>query len=101
MSLPVELRDDARQEYDEAADWYEQQQSGKGVRFIAAVRQIFRRISATPKFYGVVVLDIRKAVVPRFPYCVYRSSFYEEPHRVVVISVFHTSRDPAIWQGRR
>jgi plasmid stabilization system protein ParE len=98
MSLPVELRDDARQEYDEAVDWYEAQRPGRGVAFISAVRRVFRRISSTPNFYGVVVLDIRKAVVPGFPYCVY---YYEEPHRVVVISVFHTSRDQAIWQGRR
>jgi plasmid stabilization system protein ParE len=98
MSLPVELRDDARQEYDEAVDWYEQQQPGKGVRFIAAVRQVFRRISVNPQFYRVVVLDIRRALVQGFPYCVY---YFEEAHRVVVISVFHTSRDPANWQGRR
>lgn len=98
MSLPVELLAVAQQEYDEAFDWYEQQRAGRGLLFAAAVRRVFQRISANPRFYGVAVLDIRKGIVLGFPYCVY---YFEEPHRVVVISVFHTSRDPAVWQGRR
>lgn len=98
MSLPVILEDDAQRELDEAFDWYDGLNPAKAARFVGAVRSIFRRISVTPQFYGIVVLDIRKAVVQGFPYCVY---YYEEPNRVIVISVFHTSRDPAIWQGRR
>jgi plasmid stabilization system protein ParE len=47
--------------------------------------------------HSVVFADIRKAVVVRFPYCVF---YRAEPTRVQVISVFHTSRDPSIWQGR-
>ena len=33
----------------------------------------------------------------RYPYCVY---YRVVPGRVVVTAVFHTSRDPAGWQGR-
>jgi hypothetical protein len=32
-----------------------------------------------------------------FPYCVY---YREESSLVRVLSVFHTSRDPSIWQSR-
>ena len=39
----------------------------------------------------------RKAVVSRFPYVVL---YREEAGEVVVISVFHTARDPSIWQSR-
>jgi plasmid stabilization system protein ParE len=47
--------------------------------------------------HGVVTGDIRKAVVTKFPYCV----FYRElSDRVEVIAVFHTSRDPSVWQQR-
>jgi plasmid stabilization system protein ParE len=47
--------------------------------------------------HAVVFAGIRKAVVPRFPYCIF---YRAEATRVHVIAVFHSSRNPAIWQGR-
>jgi len=47
--------------------------------------------------HGIVHYDVRKAVVTRFPYIVL---YREEAGEVLVISVFHTSRDPAVWQAR-
>jgi toxin ParE1/3/4 len=97
MSLPVVLRDEAQAEFDEAFDYYEAQQAGLGADFVARVQQAFDRIGANPLTHRVVYSDIRKAVVTRFPYVV----FYR-PHadRVEVLAVFHTSRNPSIWQGR-
>jgi plasmid stabilization system protein ParE len=97
MSKPVVLRQAAREEFDEAADWYEARQPGLGAQFVAAVQVVFDRISAHPQLHAVVRRDIRKAVVSGFPYSVY---YREQQTRVVVIAVFHSSRDPAIWQGR-
>ena len=57
MRLPVVRRPEARAEFDNAFDWYEQQRPGLGV-------------------YKV------------------------EPQQVVVLAVFHSSRDPKIWQAR-
>lgn len=97
MSLPLRLLPEARAEYDEAAKWYEQQQPGLGVDFVAKVREVFTRIAANPKMHAKVYGEVRKAVVKRFPYIVLHQ---EDPGEVVVISVFHTSRDPAEWQSR-
>jgi toxin ParE1/3/4 len=97
MSLPVVLRAEAEAEFDEAFDYYEAQQAGLGVTFAARVQQVFDRIGANPLLHQVVMGDVRKAVVTQFPF-----SVYYRPHvdRVEVIAVFHTSRDPSIWQGR-
>jgi plasmid stabilization system protein ParE len=97
VNLPIVLRAEAEGEFDEAFDWYEAQRAGLGAAFVAEVQRVFDRIAANPLLHGIVLADIRKAVVRRFPYCV----FYR-PHtdRVEVIAVFHTSRDPSIWQGR-
>ena len=97
MSLPIVLRDEAQTEFDEAFDFYERQRAGLGVDFVARVQRVFDRIATNPHVHVVVLGDIRKAVVTRFPYCV----FYR-PHidRVEVIAVFHSSRNPAIWQSR-
>lgn len=97
MTLPVVLRDEARAEFDAAFDWYNSQQAGLGLEFLAEVQKSFNRVAANPQIHPTVFADIRKAVVRRFPFAV----FYR-PHsdRVEVIAVFHSSRDPSIWQGR-
>jgi toxin ParE1/3/4 len=63
----------------------------------AAVQRVLDQIAAQPDFYPQVYQDVREALVPGYPYCVY---YREEPGQVVVLSVFHTARDPSIWQGR-
>lgn len=97
MNLPVVLRDEATAEFDEAFDHYEAEFAGLGVEFAGEVQEVFDRISVTPSLHAIVFADVRKAVVRRFPYCIlYR------PHaaHVEVIAVFHTKRDPSVWQGR-
>jgi toxin ParE1/3/4 len=97
MSLPLRLLPEAKAEFDAAADWYEQQRPGLGVDFIARVRDVLNRISANPRLHATVYGDVRKAVVARFPYVVI---YREDAAEVVVIAVFHTARDPSIWQSR-
>src|SRR3954452_14969573 len=97
MSLPIVFRRLARAEFDDSADWYEQRKAGLGAAFTAAVQRTLDQIAAQPDFYPQVYQDVREALVSGFPYCVY---YREEPSQVVVLSVFHTARDPAIWQGR-
>ena len=48
MSLPVRLLPEARDEFDAATDWYEQQRPGLGADFVARVREVLQRISAMP-----------------------------------------------------
>jgi hypothetical protein len=55
------------------------------------------RISANPGLHAAIYQDVRKAAVKRFPHVVL---YREEPGEVVVIAVFHTARDPSIWQSR-
>jgi plasmid stabilization system protein ParE len=97
MSLPVVLRPEAQAEFDEAFNWYEKQRPGLGVDFAAHVQDVLDRISASPELYAQVFQDVRRAVMRRFPYSV----FYKiEPQRVVVLAIFHSSRDPKTWQAR-
>lgn len=65
--------------------------------FAGRVQQIFDRVAANPQMHAVAFADIRKAVVSRFPYCVF---YRADAARVEVIAVFHTSRDPSVWQSR-
>jgi toxin ParE1/3/4 len=93
MTLPIRLLPEARVELNEAVDWYEQRRPGLGSRFFAQVKAALNRIAANPQLHA----PVRKARVHRFPYLIF---YREEPGEVIVISVFHTSRDPSIWQSR-
>jgi plasmid stabilization system protein ParE len=97
MSIPIRFLPEAIAEFNDATDWYEQRQTGLGVIFVARVREVANRIAANPRLHAAVYGDVRKAVVKQFPYVVL---YREEPREVVVIAVFHTARDPSIWQSR-
>src|SRR5262249_3661795 len=97
MSLPVRLRRAAQSEYDEAADWYESRRAGLGVRFVAALQQIIQAIADQPDRYPEVWPGVREAPVSGWPYCVY---YQVHDDHVMVIAVFHSARDPSVWQGR-
>lgn len=97
MTLPVVLRAAARLEMHEAALWYERQRAGLGRDFVEEVQQTLDAISAHPNQFAAVLRDVREAPLSRFPYCLY----YRAKHGlIVVISVFHTARDPSNWQDR-
>jgi plasmid stabilization system protein ParE len=97
MSLPLVFRRIAQAEFDAAAAWYEGQKPGLGSDFVAEVQQVLDTIASHPERYPLASDDVREALVSRFPYCIY---YRVKPDRVVVIAVFHTSRDPSLWQGR-
>ena len=51
-----------------------------------------------PLVWTEIEPGIRRAVLHRFPYCVF---YGLEPERIEVFAVLHHSRDPANWPGRR
>jgi plasmid stabilization system protein ParE len=96
MSLSIVFRLEAQAEFDEAIDWYEQQ-AELGLEFLDCVADSLTRIAATPESCEIVYEDVRRAVVQRFPYSV----FYQvEQQQIVVLAIFHSKRDPKIWQVR-
>ena len=97
MTLPIVLRQEARAEFDEAFDWYEQQRVGPGVEFAERLQAVFDRISAMPELHAIVHRDVRKALVRRFPYAVF---YRVRAGRVAVLAVFHAKRDPELWKSR-
>ncbi len=97
MSLPIRLRRAAQVEYDDAADWYESGRRGLGLQFVAAVRHVLDAITAQPDRYPEVMAGVREAPVVGWPYCIY---YQVHANHVMVLAVFHASRDPSIWQSR-
>ena len=97
MSLPVTFHRAASAEFIEASAWYETKRVGLALEFMAETGRCVSLASKHPLQFAVVREDIRRIVANRFPYSVY---FRAEKHRIVVLAVFHGSRDPAFWQAR-
>ncbi|MDQ6966753.1 MAG: type II toxin-antitoxin system RelE/ParE family toxin [Mariprofundaceae bacterium] len=97
MSLPVTFHRAASAEFIEATAWYDSKRSGLAVEFVAEIERCLSLASENPFQFVTVRENIRRVVAKRFPYSVY---FRVEKHRIVVLAVFHGSRDPAIWLDR-
>jgi toxin ParE1/3/4 len=98
MSLQIALHRAAKAEFIEAAAWYDSKRLGLGVEFIAEIDRCVSLASTHPQKYALVRGNIRRVIANRFPYSVY---FRAEQSRIVVLAVFHSSRDPAVWLDRK
>jgi plasmid stabilization system protein ParE len=97
MTHFVRLRDEADRDLTDAASWYEQQRKGLGHEFLDDALSVFDRIGQEPLNFPVVHRNARRAVMHRFPFCIY---FAVEQIDVVVLSVIHGTRHPRRWKTR-
>jgi toxin ParE1/3/4 len=81
-----------------AAEWYERQQAGLGVAFVAEYRDRLRHLPDEALFYAVRFHDIRRVNLPRFPYGIFYSLVDDG---VVVLGVLHGARDSEAELARR
>src|ERR1039457_4638290 len=99
MKRDFVLRRIAEQEFDDSIAFYESEREGLGQEFRAIIEQHFQRIAENPERFAKVRGEVRRAVVlRRFPFVIH---FLIEPERTVILSVFHTSRDPEQLKSRR
>lgn len=97
MTLRIVFRRAARREFDDAADRYDEQRPGLGGEFIIEIDQAVAKAAASHELYPKVFGDVRRTVARRFPFSVY---FRVRRDSMVVLSVFHGRRNPAVWQRR-
>ncbi len=98
MTLPVIFRPEPQTEFDADAGWYEARQLGLGEDFVEEVQKTLDHIVQHPERFAIAARDIREAPVARFPYYIY---YRVRADRIKIIAVFHTARNPIIWQRRR
>jgi hypothetical protein len=58
----------AEADLEQAASWYDEDQTGLGSRFLGDVDQVFGRIRERPQQFPVVSGDTRRALLHTFPY---------------------------------
>jgi plasmid stabilization system protein ParE len=87
----------ARADLVDAVRWYDTHAPHVVPQFRDALRAALTRISENPKQFPPALKSTRRALLRRFPYILV---FREMDDAVYIVALFHTSRDPLIWQRR-
>jgi len=93
---------DAAQELEEAAAWYEKNQTGLGLQLIDAFDQAVRLLGEpNPPLTTVEGVagekGAQKLILHKFPFSVI---VYEMERAIVVVALSHHSRKPGYWKSR-
>lgn len=88
---------EATAELTEAGRFYERKVAGLGAEFLDAADDAVRMISSSPTRCRTMEGDIRRYLMPRFPYAVY---YRVLPDHVRILAFKHHSRHPAYWRHR-
>ena len=96
--LKIELSPAAQIEFDEAADWYGAEDPNLKIQFVEEINSTLSLVQHLPSSFPITHgTSVRRAVVRKFPYLIL---FNVQKERILVYSIFHTSRNPIVWKGR-
>jgi plasmid stabilization system protein ParE len=97
LNRKIVVRPEAEAELADAFDWYEHHVPGLGADFLLCADDVFNSIAQSPQQYPLIYKDVRRALTRRFPYGIF---FVADDFNVVVLAVFHASRNPQHWKKR-
>ena len=95
MAFRLKFSSRALREIGEAREWYELQSLGLGEEFVAAMELQLKRLEQAPLLYAEVIPNVRRALLPRFPYGLF---YTVRGNLIQVLAVLHDARHPKRWQ---
>ncbi len=91
MSWELIIKEEAQEDMRAAYNYYEEQQTGLGDRFLRQVKTRLKYIQTYPFHFAKNEKDFRQTMIAKFPYLI----IYEViGDRIKVYACFHTSQDP-------
>lgn len=97
MSRNIIVKLSAQHDIDEAFIWYEKALDNLGFEFLLSLEAAIESIKRNPEHAGFIHKQIRSVALMRFPFSVY---YIVEPNAVILLAVFHHSRNPKEWRHR-
>lgn len=88
---------DALAEFQQAAVYYEEQETGLGERFIEIVDSAVANVVRNPKMWPVIEDPVRRKLTKIFPYAII---FAENENYILILAVMHCHQDPDYWKSR-
>lgn len=95
--MTIKFHSEARKEFFEAADYYEEQVVGLGDVFIDEVEKVLDVIEQQPASGTKIAKTERRFLVSRFPYGLIYSI---EKDPITIFAVMNLRRKPGYWKSR-
>ncbi|MDP2114910.1 MAG: type II toxin-antitoxin system RelE/ParE family toxin [Bacteroidota bacterium] len=93
----IEISDEAEIDFDKSYEYYFEDSPKVADAFFRRINVSFENIKQNPFTFPVAYKNIRKYVMKKFPFVIY----YQIVNSIIkVIAIFHTSRNPEIWNER-
>jgi plasmid stabilization system protein ParE len=99
QSYKIRISIDAISDIQEATDWYNNQVPKLGTRFRETTKKQINLLKKGALNHGVRYGNVRCALIEKFPFLIH-FTVDEKSQIVEVFAVFHTSRNPKIWNKR-
>ena len=97
MRRKVSFHQLAEFELNDAAVFFEIERDGLGLRFLSALEAAVAHIQEYPEASPIIIQNIRRKVLRRFPYSIMYSI---KPDRIRILAVANHKRRPFYWHGR-
>jgi len=95
--VTIHFHSEARKEFFEAVEYYEEQVVGLGDDFVDEVEKVLSVIEQQPNSGAKVTNKKRRFLVSRFPFGVIYSV---KENQIVIYAVMHLRRKPGYWKPR-
>ena len=92
------LHPQAREELEQAIQFYKSQQAGLEKRFLEAVDDAITRVCRSPLIYRKIDESARKCRLLHFPYAVI---FRLASEQIEIIAIMHLRRQLDYWKNRK
>jgi plasmid stabilization system protein ParE len=97
MALRLELREGAKDDFNESFDWYAERSQSAAIEFATALEDAFDQILATPDRFPQTKRGCRYFPLTRYPF---RVVYRQEADCLVVVAIAHAKRRPGYWHRR-
>mgnify|MGYP003512819499 FL=1 len=100
MRFKLKIDTDALNDIQETFEWYELKLKGLGLRYKTQAKKQINSLKKDPYLFSIKYNEIRCRKIEKFPFLIHYL-INENTKTVTVFAVFHTSRNPEIWNKRQ
>jgi len=96
--MKIEFLPPAKQELDDAIEYYNLQVKDLGKHFKQEIKSALKRIQNFPYAWSEVESEMRKCVLHKFPYNIYYSI---QKNKIIILAIAHHHQKPNYWIDRK
>ena len=93
----IDISEEAESDFDNSYKFYYYESPKIAETFFQRINISLEKIKKTPISFPEVHKNLRKYTVKKFPFVIY---YQVVAYSIRVIAIFHTSRNPEIWNER-